>query len=279
MQSSVSSTALPHARLGVEFAQLSHAGRIRKHNEDYCGYVQPETPLQAQSHGWLFAVADGVGGQQLGEVASRTAVESTLTNFRRSVGGESHSALLRRLIQAANHAVYETGLSLSPGGVAMATTIVACTLRYDRAVVAHVGDSRCYLVRNGHATALTHDHTVSSEQVRLGVITAREGAASENRSLLTRSLGNDLFVAVETGDYSLLTGDILLLCSDGLHHSVHSSDMVRLLGPGVDLSTATQDLVALANQRDGSDNVTVQAIRICNVERMGLYRGRHYRLR
>jgi protein phosphatase len=235
--------------------------------------------LQAQSHGWLFAVADGVGGQQFGEIASRTAVESTLANFSRSVGGESHAGLLRRLIQAANHAVYEKALSTGPGGVAMATTIVACTVRYDRAVVAHVGDSRCYLIRNGQATALTRDHTVSSEQVRLGMITAKEAAESGNRNLLTRSLGSDLFVAVETGDHLLLPDDILLLCSDGLHNSVHSDDMAHLLAPGVDLHAAAQKLVALARERDGADNITVQVIRVRSVERTGLYRGRRYRLR
>lgn len=278
MQVSASSTALLHAKLEVEFAQLSDPGRIRENNEDYFGYVQPGSALQAQSHGWLFAVADGVGGQQLGEVASRTAVESILGNFSRSVGGESHSGLLRRLVQAANHAVYEAGHSAGAGGVRMATTIVVCTLRYDRAVVAHVGDSRCYLVRNGHATALTRDHTVSSEQVRLGLVTAKEAAGSGNRNLLTRSLGNDLFVAVETGDYLLLPGDILLLCSDGLHNSVDDGEIARLLGPGVDLSTACQNIVALAKERDGTDNLTAQVIRVHNVERTGLYRGRRYRL-
>lgn len=279
MQVSIPNAVPIHGSLNVEFAQLSDIGRIRQNNEDYCGYVQPGTPLQAQSHGWLFAIADGVGGQQFGEVASRTAVESALANFSRSVGGESHTALLRRLIQAANHAVYETAFSASPGGVAMATTIVACTLRYDRVVIAHVGDSRCYLIRNGHATALTRDHTVSSEQVRLGMITAKEAAESRNRNLLTRSLGNDLFVAVETGDHLLLPDDLLLLCSDGLHNSVHSSDIARLLAPGVDLHAGAKRLIALANERDGADNITVQVICVRSVERTGLYRGRRYRLR
>jgi len=265
-------------RLDVEFAQMSDVGRVRRQNEDDFGYVAPATPTQAQSHGWLFVLADGVGGQKLGEVASRTAVENVSSNFRRSVGGESHSALLRRLVQAANHAVYEAGRAASPGGIAMATTIVACTLRYDRAVVAHVGDSRCYLIRNGHATALTRDHTISSDQLRAGVITAREAAESGNRHLLSRSLGNDLFVSVDTGEHLLLPDDVLLLCSDGLHNSVEPRDMSQVLGPTVDLNTAAQMLVALANQRDGSDNITVQVIRIRSVERIGMYRGRSYRL-
>ena len=273
------SPGLAHPRLEVEFAQISDAGRIRGNNEDYFGYVEPATPAQAQSHGWLFAVADGVGGQALGEVASHTAIESVLTNFRSSVGGESHTALLRRLIQAANHAVYEAGRSASPGGVAMATTIVACTLRYDRAVVAHVGDSRCYLIRNGRATALTRDHTLSNEHVRLGIITAKDEAESVNRNLLSRCLGSDLFVSIDISDHALLPGDLLLLCSDGLHHSVKPLDMARLLSSNVDLTVAARKLVALANERDGADNVTVQVMRVQSIERMGMYRGRPYRLR
>jgi len=267
------------SRLELEFAHVSDMGRIRQNNEDYLGHVEPATPAQAQSHGWLFAIADGVGGQALGEVASRCAIESVLTNFRNSTGGESHTGLLRRLIQAANHAVYEAGRSAAPGGIAMATTIVACTLRYDRAVVAHVGDSRCYLIRDGQTTALTRDHTVSNEHVRLGIISAKDEAESLNRNLLSRSLGTDLFVGVEIGDHALLPGDFLLLCSDGLHHSVQASDMTRLLSSNVDLAVAARSLVALANERDGADNVTIQVIRVRGTERMGMYRGRSYILR
>ena len=265
--------------LQVDLSQLSDAGRVRDHNEDYFGHVQPLTPAQAQSHGWLFAVADGVGGQDLGEVASRVAVESLISNFRKSVGGESHTGLLRRMVQAANHAVYEAGRAASPGGVKMATTVITCTLRYDQLTVAHVGDSRCYLVRHGHATLLTRDHTVTAEQVRLGLVSQTEATASSHRHLLSRSLGNDLFVNVEIADRQVLPGDILLLCTDGLHNSVNEDDMGPLLPVDVDLDKASKRLVALANERDGGDNITVQLIRVRGVERVGMYRGRLYKLR
>jgi serine/threonine protein phosphatase PrpC len=277
--------ALGHRQLSenhmmeLDFAQLSDIGRIREHNEDCLGSVQPASPAHAQSHGWLFVVADGVGGQDLGELASRAAVESLLGNFRKSAGGESHAPLLRRLVQAANHDVYEKGRSASPGGSAIATTIVACALRYDQAVVAHVGDSRCYLIRHNQVTVLTRDHTVVGEQVRLGILSEREAAESENRHLLSRSLGNDLFVNVETGNHLVVPGDVLLLCSDGLYRSVSEDDMVHVLGNHTDLETAAQELVALANQRDGGDNITVQLVRVRNVERTGMYRGRPYKLR
>ncbi|MBS1857281.1 MAG: serine/threonine-protein phosphatase [Acidobacteria bacterium] len=265
--------------LEIEFAEVTDPGRIRQNNEDYSGYVRPATAAQAQSHGWMFVLADGVGGQQLGEVASRTAVESMLGNFRNSCGGEPHVPLIRRLIQAANQEVYEAGRAAGPGGVAIATTVVACCLRYDRAVVAHVGDSRCYLIRGGRASALTRDHTVSAEQVRMGILSAKDGAESSQRHLLSRSLGNDLFVSVDVDDHLLAPGDVLLLCSDGFHASIEESDMAQLLGPNADLARAARVLVGLAKQRDGEDNITVQAIRVRDVERMGMYRGRPYRLR
>ena len=259
--------------LDVEYAQLSDQGCVRENNEDYLGFALPTTPEEARTRGWLFALADGVGGQEQGQVASQAAVEKLLAGFREAPKHEPHTGLLTRLIQAANTHVYETGRSASPGGVAMATTIVVCALRFDRLAVAHVGDSRCYLIRRGHAKLLTRDHTVAAEQSRLGVTSAA------NRHLLSRSLGNDLFVAVDTSEHLLVAGDLLLLCSDGLYASVTASDMAQIISRSADLQAAAQDLVAIANQRDGSDNISLQLIRVRGVERVGMYRGRPYKLR
>ncbi len=270
----------PHSSgLDVEFAQISDPGRVRGHNEDFLGQFLPKSPTHAHTHGWLFAVADGVGGHEKGEVASRVAIETLLAGFRDAVAAEPHPSLLQRLIQTANVQVYETGRAASPGGVAMATTMVACALRYDRAAIAHVGDSRCYLVRRGQATLLTRDHTVVNDQVRLGILSAKEAAESDRRHLLSRSLGNDLFVGVETSDHQIFTDDVLLLCSDGLHGSVELTDIAGLVTPRGDLQEAAASLVALANERDGNDNISVQLIRVRAVERVGMYRGRPYRLR
>ena len=265
--------------LDVEFAQFSDPGRVRRHNEDYLGYVLPETHAQARTHGWLFALADGVGGQERGEVASRAAVESVTAGFRVAPRGEPVASLLTRLVQAANAHVLEMGLSAAPGGVAMATTMVACALRFDRAVVAHAGDSRCYLIRRGHASVLTRDHTVANEQLRLGILSTREAAAVDTRHLLTRSLGTSLFVNVDAGDYQVFPGDMLLLCSDGFHGAADTADITRILTRNCDLNLAVRDLVAIANEKDGSDNISVLAIRVRSVERVGMYRGRPYRLR
>ena len=264
--------------LDLEFAQASDCGRVRGHNEDYLGCVLPEAPEQEQRHGWLFALADGVGGQEKGEVASRTAVETLLAGFRRAARGEQLRSLLPRLVQAANEKVFETGLAARPGGAAMSTTLVACALQFDRVVVSHVGDSRCYSIRHGHATALTRDHTMVGEQVRLGLISAREAAEAETRHVLTRSLGNGMFVGVETSDHLLLNGDVLLLCSDGLHGAIPADEMADIVTRNADLKAAARELIDAANERDGSDNVSLQLIRIRSVERVGMYRGRPYKL-
>ena len=261
--------------LELEFALLSDPGRIRGHNEDFVGYAAQETG----EGGWLFAVADGVGGQEFGEVASRAAVEALTAGYRTAARGEQHLALLSRLVQAANIQVYETGRGAGPGGVPMATTLVACALRYDRATIAHVGDSRCYLIRHNHAMSLTRDHTVVNEQVRLGVMSAKEAAKAETRHVLSRSLGMNLFVNVDVSEHHVMADDMLLLCSDGLHGAVAPGEIARTVGRAASLDEAVRRLVELANESDGSDNVTVLLVRIRSVQRVGMYRGRPYKLR
>lgn len=263
--------------LDLEFAELSDTGPARSHNEDYCGHFLPATPEAAQNRGWCFALADGVGGQADGEVASRLAVESLLAGLASVSASESLTNALPRLIRTANQRVYEaSGDSHRSGG--MATTIVTCAIRFDRAVVAHVGDSRCYLIRRGQVSALTRDHTVAGEQLRMGLLTSRQAAASNAGNLLSRSLGSELFVNVDTSDHLLTANDVLLLCSDGLHRSVTPADMATAVSHNADLNTAAMHLVSLANTRDGHDNVSVQLIRIRAVESVGMYRGRLYKL-
>lgn len=264
--------------MDVEFAELSDVGRVREGNEDYLGHALPAAPEEVRARGWLFALADGVGGHDLGEVASHTAIESVLTGFREATPGEPHASLLTNLVRTANTRVIDAGHAAASGGLSMATTIVACALRYDRAAVAHVGDSRCYLIRRGQPNLLTRDHTIANEHVRLKLLSKEDAAHAGTRHMLSRSLGNDLTVKVEVNEHQVFAGDVLLLCSDGLHGSVEASEMAAIAGHGGDLSTAAKRLVDIANQRDGSDNISLQMIRVRSVERVGMYRGRPYRL-
>ena len=218
-----------------------------------------------------------VGGHDRGEIASRVAVDAIVSAFGRLDQDELLTSALPKLLQAANAKVFEAAHSAA-GKSNMATTMVACAFRYDRAVVAHAGDSRCYLVRRGYAASLTRDHTVTSDQVRLGLLTAAEARSSTTSHILSRALGVNMFLSVDSSEHQIYAGDIFLLCSDGLHHSVKEDDIVRLTSADAGLDGAAKELVELANQRDGSDNVSVQLIRIREVERVGMYRGRHYKL-
>jgi PPM family protein phosphatase len=267
--------------LDLEFAELSDTGPSRDNNEDHCGHFVPATPEAAQSRGWCFAIADGVGGQAGGEVASRVAIETLLSRLPSVSSTESLTLALPRLIQVANQRIFEAAADVVEHGRragSIASTIVACAIRYDRAVVAHVGDSRCYLIRRGEVTQLTRDHTVATEQRRLGILTSRQAASAPTRNLLSRSLGNELVVNVDTSDHLLSAGDTLLLCSDGLYRTVTPPDMASAINPKHDIKAAATQLVSLANARDGSDNVSVQIIRIKSVESVGMYRGRLYKL-
>src|ERR1700686_509192 len=121
--------------LDLEFVERTDVGRVRDHNEDYLGYASPATPAQVRTHGWLFVLGEGVGGQEQGEIASRIAVESMVAGFHNCKDGESHSTALQRLVQQANTCVFEHSLTGGRTSAGMATTIVACALRYDRVSV------------------------------------------------------------------------------------------------------------------------------------------------
>jgi protein phosphatase len=264
--------------LDLEFAELTDTGRTREHNEDAVGHVLPESAAQVQSQGWFFCMADGMGAHAKGEVASRLAVDTAVDGFRKIPKGVMHVSLLPRLVQAANSAIYDQGHAKGNVGAPMGCTFVACALRFDSAVVSHVGDSRCYLLRNGTLTQLTHDHTMQNEQIRLGILSLEDAGSGEGRHLLTRSLGQELFVAADTITVNILPDDLLFLCTDGLHGYVDEPRIRYLLNSAAPLAQTAAALVDAANERGGHDNISVQLIRVKSVERMGLYRGRPYRL-
>jgi protein phosphatase len=141
-----------------------------------------------------------------------------------------------------------------------------------------VGDSRCYLIRKQEARVITQDHTVANEQLRLGILSRKEANSVPTRHILSRSLGSGLFVKAEIDQVQLLPDDVLLLCSDGLHGAVTDEEIASTVGHNQDLQATALELVSSANQQDGSDNISVQLIRIRSVERIGMYRGRPYKL-
>ena len=264
--------------LDVQFGQASDPCKIRKNNEDSMASFIPASRQQARSHGYLFAVADGVGGMDLGEVASATAVTVLTEEFAKAQPGSMLISLLPRLIAFANAAVHDRTLAPEYRGRKMATTLVACALRHDQAIVSHVGDSRCYLVRNGQAKQITQDHTLVNEQRKLGLISASDIAESESRHVLIRSLGPEMFVSPDTTALTLQPGDVLVLCSDGLHDEMGTATIAEIVSQQKNIVEIARELVARAVEIDGNDNTTAQVIRVRSVEQVGMYRGRPYRL-
>jgi protein phosphatase len=264
--------------LEIQFGQASDFGKIRTNNEDSMGSFIPTSRQQARSHGYLFAVADGVGGMDLGEVASATAVSVLATEFPKAQAGSMLNSLLPRLIQQANAAVHDCTLAPQYRGKKMATTLVACALRYDQAVVSHVGDSRCYLIRNGHARQITQDHTWVNEQRKMGLLTAAEAAESDSRHVLIRSIGTEMFVSPDTTSIAIQPSDVLVLCSDGLHDEMTEETIAGIVSQNKSVPEIAKELVASAVEIDGNDNTTAQVIRIRSIEAVGMYRGRPYRL-
>jgi PPM family protein phosphatase len=264
--------------LDLQFGQASDFGKVRTNNEDATGSFIPASRHQARSHGFLFAVADGVGGLDLGEVASATAVEALTREFAGAQADSMLISLLPRLIQHANAAVHDCTLQREYRGRKMATTLVACALRYDQAIVSHVGDSRCYLVRNGRCRQVTQDHTLVNEQRKVGLISAEEVATSDSRHVLLRSLGPELFVSPDTVAVSLQPDDVLVLCTDGLHDEMSEKEIARIVSQKKTAGELATELVARAVEIDGGDNTTAVVVRVRSVEQVGMYRGRPYRL-
>jgi serine/threonine protein phosphatase PrpC len=264
--------------LDVQFGQASDFGKVRTNNEDAMGSFIPASRHQARSHGYLFAVADGVGGMDLGEVASATAISVITEEFAKAQAGTMLISLLPRLIQHANAAVHDCGLAAEYRGKKMATTLVACALRYDQAIVSHIGDSRCYLVRNGKARQVTQDHTLVNEQRKMGLISADDIADSDSRHVLIRSLGPEMFVSPDTTALTLQPGDVLILCTDGLHDEMKETMIAEIVSHKKNMEEIARELVTRAVEIDGGDNTTAQVIRVRSVEQVGMYRGRPYRL-
>jgi len=264
--------------LDVQFGAASDFGKIRTNNEDFFGSFIPSSRHQARSHGYLFVVADGVGGMDLGEVASATAVSVITREFAKAQSDSMLTSLMPRLIQRANSAVHDCTLAREYRGKKMATTIVAAALRYDQAIVTHVGDSRCYLIRNGDARLVTQDHTLVNEQRKIGLISDDEIRTSDSRHVLIRSLGPEMFVAPDTTAVSIRAGDTLVLCTDGVHDEMGERELAAIASQRKTAEEIAKEIVARAVEIDGNDNTTCQVIRVRGVEQVGMYRGRPYRL-
>ena len=256
----------------LTYSELSSPGPVRDHNEDYVGFWQPQSLDEKRSRGAVVVLADGVGGLDRGEVASRMAVETALSTFREGPEEDkSPQQLITQMFNAANLAVYDKGME-NHGKSRMATTLCIAVLRNDEIVVGNVGDSRVYLVRKGEIRQLSTDHSYVGMQQKFGLISEQDAKTSDHRNILTRSIGQDPVVRVDVESITAFKGDRVVLCSDGLYAYVADSeiaDIVSRLSP----AQACRQLVALAEQRGTDDNLSVQVLLVNEVEKFSYYRG------
>jgi PPM family protein phosphatase len=238
----------------LDLAALTDVGTARDHNEDACG-AWPETSACA-----VLVVADGVSSAEGGEAASEMAVEVTLRAFREGAASMAPGQRLYRAVQQANIEIYDRAMVV-PGLRGMATTLTAAAVDRGELTAVHVGDSRLYLVRGAAVTQLTKDHTVAAERVRMGLLSAERARTHPERSTLTRSVGRELIVSRDRITRSLDQGDVLVLCSDGLHN-VLSDEEIGAIVRDRGAAEACRALVGAANERGTPDNVTAAVVRL-----------------
>jgi PPM family protein phosphatase len=248
----------------VDCGARTDVGRVRENNEDSLR-VAPELGL--------FVLSDGMGGQASGEIASRFATEVVVARCQEAesnpaspVAGEPMPGLSEkssRLVSAIRRANLEIreAAEKNPEWRGMGATVVAAWLAGERMTLAHVGDSRAYRLRSGELQQLTQDHSFVAEQVRRGILSQNEAEQSNLQNVLLRALGADPDVAVDLEEDLLLDGDTLLLCSDGLTRELSDAQIAAVLKEAGDAQAGANQLVDLANQAGGEDNISVIVLR------------------
>jgi len=249
----------------IEMASATHTGMVRAHNEDSIG---------TDAAVGLAVLADGMGGYNAGEVASGIAVALISKETRETVlrippyeadgetGEMMATRILRNVIAKANASIYQAANS-QPQYAGMGTTLVVALLSDDHICVAHIGDSRLYRLRDGGLEQLTRDHSLLQEQIDSGMITKEMARRSQNKNLVTRAVGIEPEVEPDVGTFEVKEGDMFLLCSDGLNDMVEDEDIhLTLTSLCSNLSLAATQLVQMANDNGGRDNISVILIRV-----------------
>jgi serine/threonine protein phosphatase PrpC len=251
----------------VEIASggVTNVGRVRTNNEDCFRIVEPLN---------LYVLSDGMGGEAHGEIASALAVEMVVKHCQETendpamtifgdmpAGWSEKTKRLSSAVHLANKSIYDSAQA-HPEQRGMGATVTAAWIDGDRLSIAHVGDSRAYLLRSGSLQQLTSDHSLVAEQVRRGILTPAEAERSDMQSVLLRALGAHPEIEVDSEEHQLFGNDVLLLCSDGLTRMVTEPEIAGTLQAEPDPTKASERLVELANEQGGADNVTAVVVHL-----------------
>ncbi len=240
--------------LDIRWSGLSHVGPVREDNQDAIRMPEEETP---GDHGFLYAVADGMGGYAHGERASALTLDALAREF---YGRGAIPKNLRRGVELANLNVYQEAQRLGAGR--MGSTLTAAGIQGNQLYLAHVGDSRAYLVRNKCARCLTCDHTTVGELVRMRVISPEKVRTHAHRSILTKGVGLSLFVRPDLEHYTLQEDDTLILCSDGVWSVIEDDEFAQIAAATPDVETLSRRFVETALERETDDNASVVTVHV-----------------
>jgi protein phosphatase len=248
-------------RPGIELAALTDVGCQRENNEDRYSYWEAKSDQQFALKGRLISVADGMGGYEGGQEASRIAIEAVEEAYANDSGNDVQSSLLSGFRAA--HQKIQSYAQSHPALEGMGTTCTSIALLGDRLYFAHIGDSRLYLVRDGSISRLTQDHSYVSRLVAHGVISSDEAEFHPQRHILTAALGAGAEVEPDCSPspIELRSGDRLVLCTDGLWGVVHEDEIQRVVAEHAP-EDACRELVQMARDRGGPDNITLQVLRV-----------------
>ncbi|MCP4422161.1 MAG: Stp1/IreP family PP2C-type Ser/Thr phosphatase [Chloroflexi bacterium] len=236
----------------------TNTGRVRDHNEDFVTFREPSNSAEEAKNGWLYIVADGVGGADAGEVASEMASERTTFHYLAHAENPNWGQRLVQAMQAANTDLRQFVLERNNNS-RMATTMVAAVIKNNHAHLANVGDSRGYHWRNGRLKQITKDQSLVAKLVEEGAITEEEAQFHPRRNVILYSLGSERTPKIDLFEQSLESGDILFLCSDGLTRHVAHEEITLILGTESP-EKASEILIGKANERGGEDNISVGII-------------------
>jgi PPM family protein phosphatase len=242
----------------INVSLRSNTGLVRDHNEDFVIYREPSDAAEEARDGWLYIIADGVGGADAGEVASELASERTIFHYLAHPEEPNWGQRLAWAMQTANTDLRQYVLERNDNS-RMATTMVTAVIKNNHAYFANVGDSRGYHWRNGTLTQITKDQSLVAKLVEEGAITEEEAQFHPRRNVILYSLGSERTPKIDLFEQPLQSGDILFLCSDGLTRHVYDEEIAQILGDESP-EKASDILIRKANERGGEDNISVGII-------------------